>query len=159
MTCVFTNTAKRPSLTIVKNSTLLSDPVNGTTMPKRIPGSVVRYAVTVTNSGNGTVDANTLSIADPIPASTSICVSTLCGNPIVEFLDGSTPSGLGFSYAGSVAYSNAPGGGAPFTYVPVADANGFDPNVTGIRITPTGAMNAAGSGNPAFTVQFRVRIQ
>ena len=29
---------------------------------------------------------------------------------------------------------------------------------TEMRIAPAGVMNAAGSGNPSFTVQFRVRI-
>ncbi|MGH8316071.1 MAG: hypothetical protein ACRETU_13070, partial [Steroidobacterales bacterium] len=58
-----------------------------------------------------------------------------------------------------ITYSNQPGGGAPFNYTPVPDANGFDPNVRGLRIAPTGVMNAAaGVVTPQFTVQFRVRI-
>jgi uncharacterized repeat protein (TIGR01451 family) len=159
VTCLFTNTALRPALAVVKISSVLTDPANGAVNPKRIPGSVVLYAVSVTNSGSGVVDGSSLLITDPIPANTSVCVSTLCGNPIVEFIDGSAPSGLGFSYATSVSFSNTAGGGAPFTYTPVADASGFDSNVTGIRIAPTGTMNAAGSGNPSFTVRFRVRIK
>jgi uncharacterized repeat protein (TIGR01451 family) len=159
VTCLFTNTALRPALAVLKISSVLTDPANGAVNPKRIPGSVVLYAVSVTNSGTGTVDGSSLLITDPIPANTSICVSTLCANPVVEFLDGSTPSGLSFSYAANVTYSNAAGGGAPFTYTPVADANGFDSSVTGIRIAPTGTMNAAAIGNPSFTVRFRVRIK
>jgi uncharacterized repeat protein (TIGR01451 family) len=158
VTCMFTNTAKRPSLMIVKSSSVISDPVNGATNPKRIPGGVVRYAVSVTNSGTGIVDASTMVITDALPANTTMCVSTLCGNPIVEFIDGSPASGLSFSYASNVSYSNTAGGGAPFTYTPVPDAAGFDSNVKGVRIAPTGTMNATGGGNPAFTVQFRVRI-
>jgi len=143
----------------VKSSSVLTDPSNGASNPKRIPGSVVLYAVSVTNSGTGIVDASTLLITDPIPANTSACVSTLCGNPIVEFIDGSTPSGLSFSYAANVSYSNTAGGGAPFTYTPVADASGFDANVTGIRIAPAGTMNAAGGGSPSFTIRFRVKVK
>ena len=56
----FTVAVPQPSLTILKTSTVLSDPVNNTTLPKRIPRAVVRYDVSVTNSGPGTVDANTL---------------------------------------------------------------------------------------------------
>ena len=54
---------------------------------KRIPQSVVRYDITVTNSGPGTVDANTLVITDPIPANTAMYVATTPGNPVV-FVNG-----------------------------------------------------------------------
>lgn len=159
VTCMFTNTAKRPSLTVVKSSEVLTDTVNGSTNPKRIPGSVMRYLVNVSNSGSGVVDASTLVITDPVPANTSLCVSTLCSNPIVEFLDGSPASGLSFNYASNVSYSSTAGGGAPFSYTPVPDASGFDAAITGIRIAPTGTMAASGSGNPSFTVRFRVRVK
>ncbi|HKW82400.1 MAG TPA: CshA/CshB family fibrillar adhesin-related protein, partial [Burkholderiaceae bacterium] len=129
VTCVFTNTPLRPTLAVLKISSVLTDPTNGAVNPKRIPGSVVRYAVSVTNSGTGIVDGSSLLITDPIPANTSLCVSTLCGNPIVEFVDGATPSGLSFNYATNVTFSNAAGGGAPFTYTPVPDASGFDSSI------------------------------
>lgn len=159
VTCMFTNTPKLPSLTIVKSSSVVTDPVNGSTNPKRIPGSTVLYSVIVTNTGTGFADTNTLVITDPIPANTSICVSTLCANPIVQFIDGSPASGLSLNYAANVSYSNTVGGGAPFTYTPVADAAGFDANVTGIRIAPAGTMNAAGGGSPSFSVRFTVKVK
>jgi uncharacterized repeat protein (TIGR01451 family) len=155
---MFTNTPKRPSLAVVKTSAVVSDPVNGGTNPKRIPGSVVRYVVNVTNSGSGAVDASTLVITDPVPANTVLCVATICSNPVVQFADGTTPSGLTFNAATSVSYSNTAGGGAPFTYTPSPDAQGFDAAVTGIRISLSGTFAAAGSGNPSFAVNFRVRI-
>jgi uncharacterized repeat protein (TIGR01451 family) len=148
-----------PALRAAKLSELLSDPVNGTTLPKRIPGAIVRYAVTVTNTGTGVVDNASLVLTDPVPAGTALLVST-SGGPPVEFVDGSPASGLAFSYPASVAFSNQPGGGPPFNYVPVADADGVDPNVTGLRVAPTGTMAAAGAGgSPSFTVRFRVRIR
>ncbi|HEV8442923.1 MAG TPA: CshA/CshB family fibrillar adhesin-related protein [Steroidobacteraceae bacterium] len=158
VTCMFTNTPKRPSLAVVKTSAVVSDPVNGGTNPKRIPGSVVRYVVNITNSGSGAVDASTLVITDPVPANTVLCVATTCSNPVVQFVDGTTPSGLTFNAATSVSYSNTAGGGAPFTYTPSPDAQGFDAAVTGIRISLSGTFAAAGSGNPSFAVNFRVRI-
>jgi len=55
---------------------------------------------------------------------------------------------------------NQPGGGAPYGYVPVADGNGVDPFVTGLRIAPSGAMAAAaGVSQPSFSVEFRVRVR
>jgi len=147
-----------PTLVVAKVSRVLSDPVNGTTNPKRIPGSIVEYSITVTNTGPGTVDASTLAITDPVPANTQLYVSTASGNP-VEFLNGTPASGLAFNYATHVGYSSQAGGGAPYSYVPAPDAAGFDAAVRGLRIAPSGAMSAAsGTGNPSFTVRFRVRI-
>ena len=148
-----------PALRATKLSEILSDPYNGASQPKRIPGALVRYAVTVTNSGSGTVDNTSLVLTDPVPAGTSLYVST-AGGPPVEFINGTPASGLSFSYPASVSYSNQPGGGPPYTYVPVPDANGVDANVTGLRVAPGGVMSAASaSGNPSFTVRFRVRIR
>jgi uncharacterized repeat protein (TIGR01451 family) len=141
---------------MVKTSTVLSDPVNSTTNPKRIPLSVVRYDVTLTNSGPGTIDSGTLVLTDPIPANAAMYVSTSSGNPVV-FVNGATSSGLAYNYATDVTYSSA-GASGPWTYTPVPDADGFDAAVRAVRIAPTGVMSAAGSGNPSFTIQFRVRI-
>ena len=149
----------RPTLTVRKTSEVLSDPVNGATNPKRIPGAVVRYSVNVVNGGRGTVDASTLAISDPVPARTDLYVGNVSG-AAVEFVDGAVASGLAFSLATNVSYSNQPGGGAPFNYTPVPDAAGYDPAVTGLRIAPTGIMNAAaGASTPSFTVRFRTRIR
>ncbi|HEV7609786.1 MAG TPA: hypothetical protein VGO61_20795 [Steroidobacteraceae bacterium] len=153
----FTVVIPQPSLTILKTSTVLSDPVNNTTNPKRIPQAVVRYDVTVTNSGPGTVDASTLEISDPIPANSAMYVSTASGNPVV-FINGATASGLTYTYATNVTYSST-GLSGPYTYTPSPDVNGFDPAVRAVRIVPAGVMSAASGGNnPAFTIQFRVRI-
>jgi uncharacterized repeat protein (TIGR01451 family) len=119
---------------------------------------VQRYQIAVTNTGPGTVDASTLVIVDPVPSGATMYVSTAAGNPVL-FVDGGVPSNLSFNYAANVSYSNLPGGAAPYTYVPVPDANGFDANVTAVRIAPTGTMAAAsGASQPSFTIEFRVRV-
>ncbi|MEO8018136.1 MAG: hypothetical protein ABI769_10005 [Pseudomonadota bacterium] len=152
----FTVVIPQPSLTILKTSVVLSDPVNNSTNPKRIPLAVVRYDVSVTNSGPGTVDSGTLVITDPIPTDAAMYVSTSAGNPVV-FVNGATASGLTYTYATNVTYSST-GVAGPWLYTPVPDVNGFDPAVRAVRIAPAGVMSAAGSGNPSFTVQFRVQI-
>jgi len=153
----FTVAIPQPSLTILKTSTVVSDPVNNTTNPKRIPLAEVRYDVTVTNSGPGAVDAGTLVITDPIPTDASMYVSTAAGNPVV-FLNGAPASGLSYTYASHVSYSST-GVSGPWGYAPMPDATGFDPLVRAVRISPAGVMNAAGAGDPSFTIQFRVRIK
>lgn len=154
-----TFTVNVPLLQVNKTSEVLSDPVNNVTNPKRIPNAVIRYTVTVTNTGPGAVDASSLVMTDAVPDKTILCVSTLCSGPIMEFIDGSPVSGLSFNYASNVTYSNTAGGGAPFTYTPVPDASGFDAAITGMRIAPTGILAASGSGNPSFSIRFRVKIK
>ena len=39
------------ALSVAKISTLICDPFNGTTNPKRIPGAIVRWTITITNTG------------------------------------------------------------------------------------------------------------
>ncbi len=41
------------NVTVSKDSIVVSDPVNGTTNPKRIPGAVIRYCYIVTNATGG----------------------------------------------------------------------------------------------------------
>lgn len=53
-----------PNLTISKTSVVYSDPVNGTTTPKAIPGAIVLYTITITNSG--TADAKAVTVADSL---------------------------------------------------------------------------------------------
>jgi uncharacterized repeat protein (TIGR01451 family) len=146
----------QPSLTMLKTSTVISDPVNLSTNPKRIPRSVVRYDIVTSNSGPGTVDSNTLVLTDPVPANTALYVSTASGDPVV-FINGAPVSGLAFNYAANVTYSSV-GVAGPWTYVPSPDADGFDAAVRALRVAPGGTMNAAGGGNPSFTIQFRVRL-
>jgi trimeric autotransporter adhesin len=154
----FTVVVPQPALTVQKTSEVLSDPVNNAVNPKRIPGSVQRYVITITNTGPGAADASSVVITDATPAGTVMYVSTALGNP-VEFIDGATPSGLSFSYATSVSYSNQPGGGAPYNYAPTPDAAGYDAAVTGLRVAPSGTLNGAvGPAQPSFTVRFRVRV-
>jgi uncharacterized repeat protein (TIGR01451 family) len=155
--CTITNTPNPPAaaLQVAKTTTAASDPFNSTANPKRIPGGVSLYEITVTNTGIGPVDANSLVITDVIPVNTSMVVS---GATPVTFIDGTPSSTLSFSNA-NVSYSNQISGGAPFTYTPVPNANGVDPRVTGVRLAPTGTMpGATVAGQPSFRVRFQVMV-
>lgn len=59
---------KAPVLTMAKASVVISDPVNGTTNPKAIPGAVVEYTVTITNNAAATGNATNVSISDSLAA-------------------------------------------------------------------------------------------
>lgn len=148
-----------PSLLVSKIVQTVTDPVNGVTNPKAIPGAILRYTVGVTNQGNGSPAADSIVITDPLPAGTALFVDASGGDPMV-FVDGPVASGLAYSYAANVTFSNQPGGGAPYNYTPVPDVQGYDPLVTGYRIQPTGTMNPAiGSNFPSFNIRLLVRIE
>ncbi|RME06113.1 MAG: hypothetical protein D6816_08100, partial [Bacteroidetes bacterium] len=153
----------QPSITVLKTVSIFSDPINGTNNPNAaIPGAVMQYSIIATNTGNGSPDANSIAIVDPIPAHTAMYFDPY-GAPFT-FTDGATPSGLSCSFVSlgdpndCIDFSNS---GAPyvFNYTP-APVNGVDANVTAIRIRPSGTMSAASGGNnPSFTVNFRVQVK
>ncbi len=151
ITCTITNTrrASNANLIISKSVQVMSDPANGTTNPKMIPGAVVRYSLTITNTGNLPVDASSVQVQDALPSD-----FTFNSAVPVTFTNGSPASGLNtFSAATMVTFSNAALGGAPYGYAP---NGGLDANVRGIRIVPTGTMAAATSATsqPSFTLTF-----
>ncbi|QGN56169.1 hypothetical protein [Novosphingobium sp. Gsoil 351] len=60
-------TVSAAALTITKRSTLVSDPLNGTTNPKYIPGAVIEYCITVANAA-GNASATNVGISDALPS-------------------------------------------------------------------------------------------
>lgn len=155
-----------PALTVVKSSSIVSDPQNGTTNPKAIPGALINYTVTVTNTNAGTADAASTTITDAVPANMRLYVGDVggVGSGPVAFTNGATTSGLSYTYTSlasatdGIAFSN--NGGATWTYTPVPDANGYDSNVTNFRVSPTGTFNGAlGGNNPSFQLQLRMQVR
>jgi len=146
-----------PSLTVVKSVITYSDPVNGTTNPKIIPGSEMIYTIVVTNSGGGAVDSNSIVLTDPIPANMVLCVSNTCSNPPVTFSCSSTPPcGLTFNYASDVTYYDASNN----PYTPVPDSAGYDANARKFSVNPKGVLNGStGPPHPNFTITFKGKVQ
>lgn len=154
-----------PALSVLKMVAVVSDPVNGTSYPKSIPGALSAYTVRITNSGVGAVDNNSLVVTDPLPAGVELFVGDFDGPGLgpVTFVDGAPGSGLSWvftalgSVTDSIDFSND--NGVTWTYTPVPDARGFDGAVTHVRFRPKGAMSAAGATNPYAEFIFRVRIK
>jgi len=55
------------ALTVTKSSAVISDPFNGTTNPKRIPGAVVEYTIQIDNAAGGTT-ADNVVVSDDLTA-------------------------------------------------------------------------------------------
>lgn len=145
-------------LTIVKTSAVVSDP-QGNLLPKRVPGALVDYTVTISNPNGALTTVNGVTFADAIPANTVLRVADLGllnSGPVV-YTDGLTPPSLltySFSSLGSTTdrldFSND--NGATWTYTPSGE---FDSHVTNIRVR-MGGNQVAGS---SFTLRFRVKVK
>ncbi len=79
-------TVQAAALTVVKYSTLISDPLNGTTNPKAIPGATIEYCIAVSNA-TGSATATSVAITDPVPATMTYTASSI-------FLNGTVTSGV-----------------------------------------------------------------
>lgn len=58
------------SIVAEKTSRVVSDPLNGTTNPKMIPGAVVEYCIRLSNAA-GSATATNVAISDPLPSQTT----------------------------------------------------------------------------------------
>ena len=140
-----------PSVTLTKTNAPWSDPVNGTTNPKMIPGADLIYTLTVANANTSPVDLSTTVLTDPLPSQVTFYNGDIDdAGPLTtnyDFNAGTT--GLTFG-AANLTYSN--NAGATYVYTPAA---GYDPAVTALRFAPVGSMAA----NSSFTLKFRARIK
>lgn len=156
----------QPSLTLLKTVAVLSDPLNGATDPKFIPGALASYTLVATNSGTGSVDNDSLVITDPLPSNTALFVNDIgaAGSGPLLFSQGATSSTLTYTFtalddvADDVAFSND--NAATWTYVPAPGADGCDPQVTHLRINPKGAfVGNPAAPSPSFNVNFRACVK
>ena len=144
-------------LTVSKVSSIIADPVNGSTNPKAIPGATVEYLITVTNIGADSAFQDSVSVRDDGPADARMCLISRAGGPVI-FNDPGSNSGLSYTFANlgsatdNVEFSSDDG--ATFSYTPVDDGTGCDANITNFRVNPDGTF--AGGGNFTITVRYEI---
>ncbi|MCX7058624.1 MAG: hypothetical protein NTZ79_15970, partial [Proteobacteria bacterium] len=131
-------TVSAPTLTVTKAEVVISDPVNGTTNPKAIPGAVVEYTLTIVNTGATT--ANGVAFSDPIAAELSLAQNVYNTNQNVTITVGA-----------STRYCTAEAGTDTNTDGCVFSASALSVNPATPIVIPTGANNTA-------VVKYRVTI-
>ena len=158
--------ATDPAISLRKTIHTISDPINGSTNPKAIPGALSEYTLIATNNGTGEADNNSIVLSDAIPANTALYVNDIsgAGTGPIRFVDGTPASGLSYNYVNlasttdGLSFSND--GGATYTYTPTPDVNGVDTTVTNVKMATLGSFLAAsGAGSPNFQFIFRVQVQ
>ncbi|MBJ7438673.1 MAG: hypothetical protein JHD35_06580 [Sphingopyxis sp.] len=151
--CTFTNSYVAP-LSIAKTSVAYSDPLNGLTNPKLIPGGFANYTLTITAPASTSATSNSVIVTDAIPANLSLSVGSYAPGPGPIAFTAST-SALTYSFTSLSSTTDdlefSDNGGASWTYAPTADANGVDAAVTHVRIRPKGSMMPGSS----FTINLR----
>lgn len=153
VTCTWNDDVTVP-LTIVKLLLVRSDPINGEDHPKAIPGAIIEYQLVVTNPSATALDADTLAITDPLPDHVEMSAVDLGGvgsGPVI-FSEGD--SGLTYVYPDDIEFSRDHGDN--WDYEPDPDVDGMDPEITDIRISPSGSFNG---NNAQFTLRFHVRVK
>jgi uncharacterized repeat protein (TIGR01451 family) len=128
-------------ISVTKSSSVVSDPINGTTNAKAIPGAVVEYTITVANAAGASASATNVQVSDSL--NSEITAGT------VAFSTDAYGAGQGMQ----VTSPNINGGAATaLTNTGDADQGSFAANV----VTVGGiTLNA----NQSATVRFRVTIQ
>lgn len=112
------------TLAVAKTSTVVSDPINGTTNPKAIPEAVMEYDITVTNTG---AQADNVVITDPIPANT-----TFVGGSVVA-----TGATVAYSEDGGATYIASPTDPTAVTHIRATFGSLADGTVTPTTATVT----------------------
>jgi len=81
-------TVSSAGLNVTKDATVVSDPFNGTTDLKAIPGAIVEYVITIANSGSE--NADNVVITDSIDADVVFIADAYAGQDLEVVNDGTT---------------------------------------------------------------------
>ena len=106
-------------VSVVKSSRIISDPVNGTTDPKAIPGAVIEYCIAVSNAADA-ADATAVSVSDDLPAD----VTFTPGSGI--FVDGTATVDTSGAIPVATCSGGADGEGTTATFTAGGGTGGLD---------------------------------
>jgi hypothetical protein len=134
------------SLGVTKTHTVISDPINGTSNPKAIPGAIIEYTVNITNAAGGAMAEN-VTISDDLSA-------LVTGSPAqMAFEADSYGAGLGIR----MRLDTGGGWGAWTNLTNASDPDAADWNVTAVNTVTAdcGDLDATHRAE----VQFRLAVQ
>lgn len=145
------------------SSKIVGSHVGKNNAPGVVAGAIVDFSVTVTGPTEGGSPAASFAISDDVPEHLSLIVGDLdqIGSGPAVFKD--NDSGLEFSFDGlsrrkdSIEFSSD--GGKTFGYFPDADADGFDENVTHIKLRPRGVLLTTIDEYERFSLRYRMKVK
>ncbi|CAO1653929.1 hypothetical protein [Parasphingorhabdus sp. NYA22] len=151
------------NIAIALSSNIVGSPAGNGGALATVPGAVVDFFVSVTGPGKSGSPAASFAVTDKVPEHLSLFVGDLghSGTGPAVFKD--NDSGLEFSFDGlssakdSIEFSSD--GGRTFDYIPVADTDGFDANVTHIKLRPNGALLPTVGKYERFSLRYRMKVK
>ena len=125
-----------------------------------VPGNDVVYTISITNSGAGEVDADTMFIVDELPPQIEFYNGDVDdGGPEIDAVAFSqSGAGMTFNYPADVAFSSSASAPLSFAACGYSPSPGYDAAVTYVCFNPKGAM-PAGNPDPTISFRFRARIR
>ena len=161
----FYHCAGDPNFQLNSTTSVVSDPVNGTTFPKAIPGAVMTYTVDVLNPGNISSDVDSTVLVQELASNLELFVDDFdgAGSPI-KFTDGTANSASGVSYvfnsltstSDSISFSTD---GTNFNHSPTS-TDGYDSAITHFKLTLPGTFKPTFDGvTPSFKFEYQVRVK
>ncbi len=127
------------NLSVTKTSVVISDPFNGTTDPKAIPGALMEYAITVNNTGG--VAADNVRITDVLDGNVTLALG--------EYNAGASDVRIELGTGPTVTFCTADAGDA--------DADGCGLTGGTLEVDTGLTVGIVAADNPA-TILFRVTI-
>ncbi len=133
---------------------------------KAIPGAVLRYAVIVSNEGNLSTTGNSMELIQILSNDAKLFVNDLSTGGPVLFNDGagSNTSGLSYNFISldsttdDLSFSND--NATSFNYVPAPDSEGYDSNISHIKLLFHGNMKPKyDQGTPEFNLEYQIKVK
>jgi Domain of unknown function (DUF2341)/PA14 domain len=136
------------------------------TNDKAIPGAVLLYSLVAKNEGNISVKSSNMELIQTLSNNTKLYVNNLFPSGPIDFKDGSDNDISGLAYTFSNLNNNSDNlsfsddGANSFDYIPTADSEGYDTNITHFKLTFTGNMNPKfDQGTPKFNISYQIKIR
>jgi len=131
-----------------------------------IPGAVLRYEIHVTNEGNLSTNGDSMELIQTLSNDAKLFVNNLTATGPIGFTDGAANdiSGLNYSFINlnstSDGLSFSHNNGANYNYVPTPDSEGYDSNITHIKLVFTGSMLPKyDQGIPEFNIEYQIKVK
>ena len=162
-----THTTEQIGYWLFKDEQIASIDVNKTVAlaadnptPYAIPGNDVVYTLSADNTGNKTIDADSIFIVDGIPDNVTFYNGDIDGpGPLTDaVVFDAGASGLTFNSATDLGFSTSAVKPADFSACNAAPAAGYDPAVRWICFNPKGKFRAGSLAPSDFSFDFRVGI-
>jgi hypothetical protein len=164
-----------PILTVNKTETLICDPLNGVSSPKKIPGALIRYSITVTNDALAKASGILTQTLDPLQAELLHDVNFVTGTNAATCVAGGPATSVansGFRVSNSAVSPatlapNVPRAAGPVYMTNSAgDTDGASITLQNVTIVYTNAMpvdatHAAGEIKPgeSVTIEFQAFVR